>query len=177
MNPKGVTLWTTEPASPSGRALSKEARCIWARHGVWGYDADTKRPIVLKEGYFTKDAQGRGVNFYTDFYWPFVKRWEDVVKQRSGGKAMLHVEGVPNEVSFEGPDRAPNSLPSRLKSSRPAVLPRLARRRPAAGKARVFATLVRPERPVQQELRIHDRQRPGSLESKSSSLASGHYSD
>jgi len=100
MNPKGVTLWTTEPASPSGRALSKEARCIWARHGVWGYDADTKRPIVLKEGYFTKDAQGRGVNFYTDFYWPFVKRWEDVVKQRSGGKAMLHVEGVPNEVSF-----------------------------------------------------------------------------
>jgi hypothetical protein len=106
MNPKGLSLWistgqeadSAEASTSTGRT-SKESRCIWARHGVWGYDADTRRPIVLKEGYFTKDSQGKKVNFYTDFYWPFVKRWEDGVKRRSGGKAMVHVEGVPNEVS------------------------------------------------------------------------------
>jgi len=98
MNPSGLTLWTRE-GHASSSSSSKESRCIWAQHGVWGWDQDTRRPIVLKEGYFTKDAKGRKTDFYTDFYWPFVKKWEEMVKARTGGRAMVHVEGVPNEAS------------------------------------------------------------------------------
>lgn len=155
MNPKGLTLWTTDAAedtSSSSRNF-KERRCIWAQHGVWGYDSDTNRPIVLKEGYFTKNAEGKEVSFYKDFYWPFVRRWEDVVKRRSGGKAMLHVEGVPNEVS-----QTLDSFKTTAKLDLHSVLSRLAGRCQTQRKARLLATLVRPERAVQQELWLHDRQ-------------------
>lgn len=52
---------------------------------------------MLKEGYFTRSASGVPVDFYGDFYWPFVRRWQGLVERRARGK-MVHVEAVPNEV-------------------------------------------------------------------------------
>lgn len=76
-------------------AGKEESKCIWARHGVWAYDKKSSRPIVLKEGYFSRRADGEKVEFYRDYYWPFVGRWMEIV----GIRGMVHVEGVPNEVS------------------------------------------------------------------------------
>lgn len=95
LNTQGITVWETQEGVAEKK---KEQNCLWAQHGVWGYDDHTNKPVVLKEGYFTKDGQGKDVNFYDDFYWPFVKRWEELISQGTGGKGMVHVEGVPNEV-------------------------------------------------------------------------------
>ena len=43
-----------------------------------------------------KDRKGRKVDFYRDFYFPFVKRWEEVVRRKAKGKAKM-VEAIPNE--------------------------------------------------------------------------------
>jgi hypothetical protein len=80
-------------------------RCIWAREGVWAWDREAQKPVVLREGYFTRTASGAPVNFYNDFYWPFVKRWEETVNRATasmsadGHSKIVMVEGVPNEVS------------------------------------------------------------------------------
>lgn len=84
--------------------------CPWAREGVWAWDRDAKKPVILREGYFTKKTSGEDIDFYNDFYWPFVKRWETMVNKKTaavcgdGRAKMVMVEGVPNEVS-SGPGR------------------------------------------------------------------------
>lgn len=65
---------------------------------------EAKKPVVLKEGYFTRKPSGESVDFYNDFYWPFVKRWEEMVNKATaamspdGTSKIVMVEGVPNEV-------------------------------------------------------------------------------
>lgn len=81
-------------------------QCVWEKEGVWAWDRDSGKPVVLKEGYFTRRADGKPVEFYRDFYWPFVKRWQGMVQDKAKGK-MVHVEAVPNEVSST---RAKNEL-------------------------------------------------------------------
>lgn len=87
MNPDGLQVWRRDLA-----ATSSGSRCPWAREGVWAWDEEKKVAVVLKEGHFAR-YDGRKVDFYEDCYWPFVKRWERVVK------GMRHVEPIPNEVS------------------------------------------------------------------------------
>lgn len=99
VNPRGVCLWTRDTANATENKVTTSP-CIWAQHGLWAFDTQTQKPVVLKEGYFTKDSQGRKVDFYDNFYWPFVKRWEQLVKSKTAGEKMVHVEGVPNEVSL-----------------------------------------------------------------------------
>ncbi len=91
VNPKQVSVWKTG--------------CPWAREGVWAWDRDAKTPVVLREGYFAKKASGENIDFYKDCYWPFVKRWETMIKNKTSSLSgdglgkMAMVEGVPNEVS------------------------------------------------------------------------------
>ncbi len=99
VNPEGVNVWNDRVNLSSGDV------CIWAREGVWAWDRDAEKAVVLKEGYFGKHPQGGKVDFYQDFYWPFVKRWEEMADDltgklsRDGRPKMAMVEGVPNEVS------------------------------------------------------------------------------
>ena len=81
----------------SARAWLNGVQCAWEREAVWMWDREQGRTVVLKEGYFARTAKGRRVDFYGDFYWPFVRRWEELVRSLAQGK-MMHVEGVPNEV-------------------------------------------------------------------------------
>lgn len=91
--------------------------CAWAREGVWAWDDEQGKPVVLKEGYFSRFPSSRPllaaggrrsteqrdkVEFYKDFYWPFVRRWEELVRRKAGEGKMLHVEAVPNQVGFRG---------------------------------------------------------------------------
>ena len=39
------------------------------------------------------------INWYTDFYFPFLRKWEAVVRSVAGPDKPLWVEPIPNEVS------------------------------------------------------------------------------
>lgn len=98
------------------------------------WDREQRRAVVLKEGYFSRAAEGRRVDFYADFYWPFVRRWEGMVQSLARGK-MMHVEGVPNEVRWLVQDvRLANGT---------SVLSRLAARRSAEGSGLLAALVCR----------------------------------
>ena len=45
------------------------------------------------------DDHGFQINWYTDFYFPFLRRWEAVVRAVAGPNKPLWVEPIPNEVS------------------------------------------------------------------------------
>jgi len=88
--------------------------CPWEAAGVWRWSEQKSRPVGLQEDYFTKNASGRKVDFYQDFYWPFVKRWEAVVGAKAKSKKselMRMVEAVPNEFCPDWPqDARPENL-------------------------------------------------------------------
>jgi hypothetical protein len=52
--------------------------------------------VALCQDYFTKDRNGKPVEFYKDYYFPFIKKWEAVVQKRQPTKARM-LEPVPNE--------------------------------------------------------------------------------
>ncbi|KAJ9121910.1 hypothetical protein QFC24_004492 [Naganishia onofrii] len=99
------------------------SECAWAREGVWAWNQDRQRPTVLKEGYFSKfpcrpngwregiqsqekclREEGGKAEFYRDFYWPFVARWQELIRSKSEEGKMVHVETVPNQFCPDWPD-------------------------------------------------------------------------
>ncbi|KAF7731799.1 hypothetical protein EC973_008314 [Apophysomyces ossiformis] len=54
--------------------------CIWRQHGVWDLDKDGK-PELLDSAYFYKHpVTGKKVDFYGDFYVPFVNQYAQAVQ-------------------------------------------------------------------------------------------------
>ncbi|THH17235.1 hypothetical protein EW146_g3534 [Bondarzewia mesenterica] len=73
-------------------------KCIWEMHGVWGYDVQKQEGIVLRENYFVKDPMtGKKVDWYTDFYYPFINQWTNRVRSASSSEKMVFLEPIPNE--------------------------------------------------------------------------------
>ncbi|WFD00469.1 hypothetical protein MYAM1_003218 [Malassezia yamatoensis] len=74
--------------------------CLWREHGVWAWDESKQKPVVLQADYFSVDPRAghhrRPVEFYSDFYAPFVNRLADRM-HRICPEAMLLVEPIPNE--------------------------------------------------------------------------------
>ncbi|KAI6015142.1 glycoside hydrolase family 5 protein [Pisolithus orientalis] len=91
-----------------------EGRCVWELHGVWGWDKIRNEGVVLRENYFVKDPMtGRKVNWYTDFYYPFLKRWAKRVRDVIPKDKMLFVEPIPNEFcpsSWTKENQVPNMV-------------------------------------------------------------------
>lgn len=122
VNEECVQVWKTragDEGSPASK--SNKSRCIWAKEGVWAWDNEKNKPVVLKDGYFSKHPEGRKVDFYQDFYWPFVKRWEEdmliwtpkkaIAGPSEARRKMIHVEGLPNEFCPKWPeDVRPDNL-------------------------------------------------------------------
>lgn len=73
-------------------------QCPWEREGVWKWSADKKAGIALQQDYFTRDRKGNKVEFYRDFYFPFIRRWEAVVARRAPKKSVM-LEPLPNEYA------------------------------------------------------------------------------
>lgn len=48
------------------RAWQAGVQCIWERMGVWGWDADRKGPVVLRETYFSVKEDGSKVGVRRD---------------------------------------------------------------------------------------------------------------
>lgn len=72
--------------------------CIWKQHGVWGLKENNK-PVLLKSDYFAKDpATGQKVDFYKDFYVPFVNKYARTI-QSVNSSLYCFVEPLANEAS------------------------------------------------------------------------------
>ncbi|KAL4071735.1 glycoside hydrolase family 5 protein [Scleroderma citrinum] len=91
-----------------------EGICVWEMHNVWGWDKATNKGIVLRENYFMKDpVTGRKVDWYIDFYYPFLKRWGQRVRSVALKETMLFVEPIPNEFcpsSWTKENQVPNMI-------------------------------------------------------------------
>ncbi|KAL1721732.1 glycoside hydrolase family 5 protein [Schizophyllum commune] len=84
--------------------------CLWEMHGVWGWDVKKDSAVVLRENYFSKHPlTGKPVDWYTDFYYPFLQRWASRVHAAAPNK-FLFVEPIPNE--FCPPSWRGNQVPN-----------------------------------------------------------------
>lgn len=110
VNEKEVSVWSSDGPT--------EGRCLWEWHGVWGWDRKKNEAIVLRENYFVKHPMtGQKVAFtrikhltdlqylhvvqidwYTDFYYPFIQKWAGVVRSVSSPDKIVFTEAIPNEV-------------------------------------------------------------------------------
>ena len=115
-HPTTVGFWTRSFPFPTRRTSTKvlntacqkawrddgptKGQCLWEMHGVWGWDRRKDEGVVLRESYFTKDPMtGRKVDWYEDFFYPFVKRWAETVREVTAPEKLVFVEPIPNEVS------------------------------------------------------------------------------
>ncbi|KAJ7178177.1 glycoside hydrolase [Mycena filopes] len=90
LNTTGRKAWR-----PDGPTLGE---CVWAMHGVWGWDRNKDAAVVLRENYFVKHPQtGEKIDWYTDFYYPFLHKWAARVRGVSPPEKIIFVEAIPNE--------------------------------------------------------------------------------
>ncbi|KAF7288945.1 Glycoside hydrolase family 5 protein [Mycena indigotica] len=113
-HPTSVSSWTRSfpmPTSKTGEAVLNTKRrkawrkdgptfgeCVWAMHGVWGWDKNKDVAVVLRENYFTKHPMtGDKIDWYTDFYYPFLQKWTSRMREHSSSDKLAFVEAIPNE--------------------------------------------------------------------------------
>ncbi|KAJ8496897.1 hypothetical protein ONZ45_g12265 [Pleurotus djamor] len=90
LNPTGHKAWKVDGPT--------NGLCIWEMHGVWGYDRNKKVGVVLRENYFVKHPMsGKKIDWYTDFYFPFIAKWSQRLRKTVGEDKMLFAEPIPNE--------------------------------------------------------------------------------
>ncbi|GES78881.1 glycoside hydrolase family 5 protein [Rhizophagus clarus] len=106
--PQEVEVWVKSWPFPTRkdktRIINEEresawlnGKCIWREHGVWNVDAKTNKPKVLDKDYFLKNPKtGEKMDFYKDFYLPFVKRYAEGI-QSINKEYFVFVEPLPNE--------------------------------------------------------------------------------
>lgn len=91
-------------------------------HGVWAWDTSRRKPIALRESYFTQnhltgknvrwgpnftgcwwrraiDKLFEQVDWYQDCWYPFIMQWASVVHGNTTRNKLLFVEAIPNEAS------------------------------------------------------------------------------
>ncbi|CAG8444236.1 9167_t:CDS:2 [Diversispora eburnea] len=99
-----IRSWPFPTRKHSTRLVNEERvsawindECIWRKHGVWDVDVKTGKPKVLNKKYFTQHPiTGKKVDFYKDFYLPFVKRYSEGI-QSVKSDYLVFVEPLPNE--------------------------------------------------------------------------------
>ncbi|OWZ36538.1 cytoplasmic protein [Cryptococcus neoformans AD2-60a] len=100
--PTRVTSHVT--ANPEGACAWASKECPWEKHGVWRWSEAKQEAAALQQDYFVKNRDGGKVDFYEDFYFPFVRKWEQVIGENisstKGLKARM-VEAIPNELCPE----------------------------------------------------------------------------
>ncbi|GJE93053.1 glycoside hydrolase family 5 protein [Phanerochaete sordida] len=105
LNAGGRSVWRADGPTAG--------QCLWEMHGVWGWDRGKKEGIVLRENYFKKHPQsGAPVDWYQDFYFPFLKKWAHLVQATARPGTMVFVEAIPNEFCPESwtPEHQPPNM-------------------------------------------------------------------
>nr|XP_019008152.1 cytoplasmic protein [Kwoniella pini CBS 10737]OCF46933.1 cytoplasmic protein [Kwoniella pini CBS 10737] len=109
--PTKISRYTT--ANSTGVSAWSKKTCIWEKEGIWRWSDKKNAAIALQEDYFTKDRKGRKIDFYQDFYFPFVQKWNKIVstKGNENGRLMRMVETIPNEYCPEWDEEIrPNNM-------------------------------------------------------------------
>jgi hypothetical protein len=70
---------------------------IWKANGVWDLDRDG-HPHLLQPDYFSS-VDGQEVNFGRDYYAPFVRRYQDAIRDVHPD-ALIFVSPLPQETSY-----------------------------------------------------------------------------
>ncbi|KAG6870558.1 hypothetical protein C0995_012221, partial [Termitomyces sp. Mi166 len=91
LNPHGRLVWW--PDGPSGE------KCIWQLHDVWGWDKIRGEGVVLRENYFKNNPATGKIDWYTNFYFPFSKKWTECVRGVLAAEKIIFTEAIPNELS------------------------------------------------------------------------------
>ena len=104
---RGIKKTNTRVVNPNGEsAWLPGCEDIWKRHGVWGLDFAGK-PVIHRADYFSV-VNGRAVNFYEDYFKPFVNRYACEIRTVAPD-SIIFVEGLStsDELTWGSSD-APN---------------------------------------------------------------------
>ncbi|KXH63634.1 glycoside hydrolase family 5 protein [Colletotrichum nymphaeae SA-01] len=100
VDPKGRSAWLAAKPSASKPQNYGLGECVWRAHGVWEWDEAKKGPKVLQQNYFEVDhrpgREGKPLEWYRDFYGPFLKRFSERVSRKSS-RQFCFFEPIPNE--------------------------------------------------------------------------------
>ncbi len=81
------------------RAWQDGVECVWKEHGVWEWDDKANAAIPIRCDYFSRNFEtGREVDWYTDCYFPFLRRFSKRIDEAFGRDVMSFVAPIPNEV-------------------------------------------------------------------------------
>lgn len=99
IDPKGRSAWLPLTGEMVDRPQGL-GRCVWRAHGLWDWDEEKQTTIVLQHDYFDHDhrfgQEGRRIEWYRDFYAPFLRRFSDRVS-RKNSHYLTFIEPIPNE--------------------------------------------------------------------------------
>ena len=93
---------------------------MWEYHDVWRWNEVTDKAVPLRENYFrlhpgtgekvgyyflgywcwldTDFGLDLQIEWYTDLYFPFAKRWAERVRNITSEEKLVFLEPIPNEV-------------------------------------------------------------------------------
>ena len=78
--------------------------CLWRKHGLWDLNRKTGKATVLRAGYFhVHPRNGRKVEFYREYWFPFVKAFGEEIANQDNEKRrnwFIFAAAVPNEVEI-----------------------------------------------------------------------------
>ncbi len=89
----GTRITGMHTLNNEGLSLFQEGfTCPWKTAGVWSDERGA--PVLLKKDYFSS-YQGRKVNFTEDFLKPFIKKFQERMREVNP-EAFVFIEGIPN---------------------------------------------------------------------------------
>lgn len=101
VDPEGRSAWLT--TTGSGDVVDRPrgmGRCLWRAHGVWDWDEEKQKPVVLQQNYFEYDhrpgRKGSRIEWYQDCYAPFVLKFAERMSRRPRTQ-LSFVEPLPNQ--------------------------------------------------------------------------------
>ena len=100
IDPHGRSIWLSPEKQTSDKTSRGLGQCVWQAHGVWVWDGQKKAAVILEDDYFNLDhrpgRQGTHIEWYRDFYAPFLQQFLKRVSRNSPGQ-LSFIEPIPNE--------------------------------------------------------------------------------
>lgn len=100
--PHPTRLGHRKHISPTRPVWQEGRDCIWRQHGVWEWNEQAKKPVVLRKTYFeTNPRTGKPVQFYEDCWFPFIQGFAQAVHSAGPNASswLIFAGGVPNEFA------------------------------------------------------------------------------
>ncbi|EPQ28323.1 uncharacterized protein PFL1_04150 [Pseudozyma flocculosa PF-1] len=103
LDPQGRSAWLPADVVSAQGGVDRPkgmGRCVWKAHGVWEWNDTKQAAVILQHSYFDEDhrkgREGQRVEWYRDFYTPFLKRFHQRVNRKASSN-LSFLEPIPNE--------------------------------------------------------------------------------